>query len=309
LKTAIVGMGSIGSRHARILKERLGHDVFALRSNTKAEPNVDGIPEVYKFDELKKAGVTTAFICGPTNTHIQMALEAAKLGLHLFIEKPLSDKLDGIDELEDICRAKNLSTYVGYGLRFHPVIMHLKEFMAGKEVYHVRATCSSYLHRWRPDQTKPNYSSFKEQGGGVILDLSHEFDYVQYIFGPIAKITGMKGKRSSVTVDSEDFADALVTLQNGMPANVHIDFFSELNKRKIMADFKGGSIMADLLANEVVIRHGDREEIVRFTGERDDYLTAQSKYFFEHVGQAGMMNNITEAKSLLVKILEFRNGR
>jgi predicted dehydrogenase len=304
LKIVVVGLGSIGQRHARILRDRLGYDIYALRSSQATAPNELGLPELHSWDEVKKLGATAAFICSPTFLHVRDALKAAECGLHVFIEKPLSDKMDGVVELETLCSQKKLSAYVGYGLRFHPVIMYLKDFLKDKKAASANVVCSSYLHRWRKEQA-PNYSSFKDQGGGVILDLSHEFDYVDYLLGSVAEIKGVKGKRSMVTVDSEDFADAVVTLESGAVAKVHLDLFTENAVRTINVQYNGGFVVGDLIENTVTV---GSNETVRLKGERDDYLTAQAKYFFDNLGNDNMMNNLSKAKVLLQKILEFRNA-
>ena len=216
MRIVIFGLGSIGKRQARILRENFSHELYAFRSGEKKSWNNDlGIKEIYAWDELKTLRPDVAFITNPTFLHAQTALACASLGMHLFIEKPLSNSLKGIAAIETICRKKKLTCYVAYGLRFHPVIKALRKLITGKKIQHVRVTCSSYLPSWRKGTSSRNsYSGIKDQGGGALLDLSHEFDYIRYLFGEFKIISGVYGKASHVTVDSEDFADVLITSQS-----------------------------------------------------------------------------------------------
>ena len=169
MKIVIFGMGSIGQRHAKILLEQYNHDVFAFRSNKDSSPNELGIKELFSWDEVKELKADIAFITNPTANHMEVALQCASLGMHLFIEKPLSHNCDHIAELQTQCEDKQLTCYTAYCLRFSPVIQKVSELLAGKRVYHVRIVCSSYLHHWREEENLlKSYSVYKDQGGGIL---------------------------------------------------------------------------------------------------------------------------------------------
>lgn len=70
------------------------------------------------------------------------ASQCARRGMHLFIEKPLSDSLKGFSDLLRLTQKKNLTVYIAYCLRFHPVIAKLKELLKGKKVVHARVDLS-----------------------------------------------------------------------------------------------------------------------------------------------------------------------
>jgi predicted dehydrogenase len=309
MKVIIFGLGSIGKRHAQILKERFKHELFAFRSNDRAEPNVLGLQEIFDWAEIEKNRPDIAFITNLTSLHVETAVRCAAMGMHLFIEKPLSDNMQGIAQLESLCREKKLTCYTAYGLRFHPVIKKLREFLAGKRPYHVRVVCSSYLPDWRKDrEVKDSYSSQKEQGGGVLLDLSHEFDYIQYLFGQIAEMKGAFGRASDLTVNAEDHADILLTLAGGRSVNLHLNFMSQLQERSIKIDLQDGYAIGDLINNKIILFKDKRKEELQFAGSRNDYLAEQTSYFFDNLGNPSIMNNLQESSALLKKILEFKNG-
>jgi predicted dehydrogenase len=305
MKIVVFGLGSIGNRHATILMNSFDHEIVAFRSSSRSEINTLGIREIFSWAEVREFKPDVALISNPTNQHIKTALKCAGLGMHLFIEKPLSHDLKGIAELKRISRKMRLSVYVAYCLRFHPVIKKARQLLLNKDIQHVRAVCSSFLPDWRK---KEAYSSFKAQGGGVLLDLSHEFDYVGYLFGRIKSLEGEFGRRSGVTRDSEDFADILAVTERSVPANIHLDYFSRLNERTLKVAFNNGYLIGDLLANTLEYVHLGRKRLFRFKGVRNDHLREQLAYFLDHLGRQSMMNSLNEAEGLLKKIVRLKNG-
>jgi predicted dehydrogenase len=307
MKIILFGLGSIGLRQATILRS-LDHDLVAFRS-APGHPNRLGLPEIFTWEEARAMDADTAFITNPTHLHVATAIACAKMGLDIFIEKPLSDSLEGLDELERVCKSNEVTCYIAYGLRFHPVIKSLKAMVGTRKVNHVRIACSSYLPTWRQDQDwKKSYSRSKARGGGVILDLSHEFDYVEYLFGRIESAKSLVGRGSEITIDAEDYADVLIETEKGIPINLHLDFISRFNERRIVVDCEDESIEGDLIANRMTRTNGDLVSVDQFTESRDDYLREQIEYFLDHLGDKDIMNGLREARGLLERILVIRNG-
>lgn len=307
MKVIFFGLGSIGQKHAKILQEDFNHELFAFRSSKEGTPNPLRIQEVYSWEEVDKIAPDIAFITNPTFLHVSTALECAKRSMHIFMEKPLSVNLDGLDVLEKVCLENNITFYTAYCLRFHPVIVKIKELLEGKKVYHVRATCSSYLPLWRQgrDYTK-NYSAHNDQGGGVILDLSHEFDYIQYLLGPIQDMKINTRKISDLKIDAEDFVDALMTIQGPIYANLHISFFSHHFERRLVVDFEGGYVSGDLNKFNVEILKNEKINVFTYTNEKAVFYKAQLEYFFNNLDNPGLMNSLTESKELLIKLMKIK---
>lgn len=304
----IVGLGSIGRRHARILMNDFECDLVAYRSG-KGGSGQAGIRELHSWRDVARERPDIAFITNPTDLHMQAALRCAGMGMHLFIEKPISCTLRGLGRLETLCRRNALTCYTAYCLRFHPVIIKIRTLLRGKKLYHAQVRASSYLPDWRPgEDTRTSYRAYRRQGGGVILELSHEFDYIQYLFGPIGSIRGTYGRRSRLTVDAEDFADALIVLKAGACVNLHLDFFSRVKERSIKVDLEDGCITGDLIRNRVECIFDGRKRTFAYDLDRDDYMRAQTRYFFRNIGNRHIMNGIAESGGLLRKILEYRHG-
>lgn len=310
MKILFFGLGSIGTRHAKLLKENFNHQLFAFRSGKSKKPNSLGIPEIYNWSQVKKLNPDIAFVTNPTSLHIKTAQKCSDLGIKLFIDKPIGDKLNGLENLLASINKKNLVTYLGYNLRFHPVIQKLPHYFKKSRMLHLKTWTTSYLPNWRKNEDfKKSYRTNKNLGGGVILDLSHEFDYLEYLLGNLKIKNGQFSKRSNLTNNVEDYADILLDSDKG-PANLHIDFFSHKNRREIQIDFENLTVIADLLNS--TIEEYKKEKLVKtlkFDYKRDDSFKSQLEYFFKNIDNPKMMNNILDASILYKKIINFKTKK
>lgn len=308
MKVVFFGLGSIGQRHAKILLSDYKHDLYAFRSCINSVPNELGIKELKSWDEVKELKPDVAFITNPTSLHIETAIHCANLGCKLFIEKPIGKDTDKLDELIDLVKKNNLVTYVAYNLRFNPVIKKLKDYLNIHKPLYVRVVCTSFLPTWRPkvDHLK-SYSANANMGGGAVLDLSHEIDYVDYLLGNIKEIKGSFSRLSNVTVDAEDYADILISSED-VPLNIHIDFLSQLRQRYIQIDFTGLTVVGDLIGAE--IKEYEKEGLknnFQLPYERGQEYKEQIKYFFDNINNPTMMNNLAQAITLYKQIIAFKN--
>jgi len=309
MKVIIFGIGSIGRRCAKLLQRNKQLQLYAFRTKKGDCPGGEQLPikEVYSWQEVDCIKPAVAFITNPTSLHVDTAIDCANRGMNLFIEKPLSNTSQRIDQLLKIIKGNSLTTYVAYGLRFHPVIEKLKDYIKKNQVLHLSIKATSYLPAWRKAVNHlESYSANKKMGGGVILDLSHELDYLHFLSGGIRQLRGQFGRVSNVTVDAEDYADILVETACG-PANVHINFCSHLHQRLVRIDFKNISVVGDII-NNTVCEYKDNKitKDYLFKSSRDDVYKKQLDYFFDNIGNSQMMNNILEAVDLFKLICDFK---
>lgn len=308
VKILFCGLGSIGRRHANLLQENFDCELFAYRTNKGQEnENLIKIKEFNSWDHVDKLEFDVAFITNPTSLHIDFATKCANKGMHLFIEKPVDSTVDGLDNLLSVIETKKLTTYVAYPLRFHPVIKELKKMLKTKKVLHSRIFCTSYLPNWQKgkDHLK-SYSASKEMGGGVLLDLSHEIDYASYLFGDIKSIYGRYGKKSNVTIDSEDFTD-LIVKHSSLTSNIHLNYFSQNAQRKIEIETEDSYIRGDLIKNSILVVTENESFDKCFEINMDEIYLAQLKYYFDNISNNRMANNMFEASKTFRKIMEFKN--
>lgn len=310
MKIIFFGLGSVGQRHAKILLENYSHNLYAFRSGANGETNSLGIKEIYSWDQVKNLQPDIAFITNPTSLHIETALKCAEIECKLFIEKPIDKDTEELDKLLEIVKKKSLVTYVAYNLRFNPVIKKLKEYLGSYQPLYGRVVCTSFLPGWRPGTNYlKSYSANTAMGGGVILDLSHEIDYVNYLFGEIKETKGRFSKISNVTVDVEDYADMLV-MSGSVRVNVHIDFLSQQRQRYIQIDFDGLTVVGDLINTQIKEYEREAEKnIIKLEYERGQEYKEQMRYFFDNIDNHQMMNNLIEASDLFKKIIAFKNTK
>lgn len=308
MRILFFGLGSIGQKHAETLLKQYDHELFAFRTGKGLLDSRLAIPEIHAWNEVDQFQPDLAFITNPTSKHIDTAIRCAKLGCKLFIEKPLGVSMDRLDELIDEVNDRNLVTYVAYNLRFHPVVRKVKEYLDSYKMLHMRVSCTSFLPDWRQGQNHTkSYSAASAMGGGVILDLSHELDYISYLCGEIEQIEGRYGRAGNVTHDAEDYADLLVSTSKGT-VNVHLNFMSRIVERTIKIDFDEFSLSADLNTG-CIAEYRDEQQETRFEFPAERHLTyeGQMKYFFENIDNPSMMNNVSEAAVLFRQIMQFKH--
>lgn len=195
-RALIVGAGSIGLRHADVLTQLGLHCAFvSSRSDVEGEffPTIDGAVRSRDFDYV--------VIANETSRHQQALyglLEAGYSG-KVLIEKPAQIHLDH----KAVANFEALG--VGYNLRFHPLMTAVREKLLDQKIISVQAYAGQDLDSWRPGRPPhEQYSSHRASGGGVLRDLSHELDYLQWLCGDAREVTALGGRFTSKTVDSDD---------------------------------------------------------------------------------------------------------
>ena len=311
VRILILGLGSIGRRHATLLRQHFSHEVelVSMRTHMGQELNDLGIPEISGWDEISAQRLDVALITNPTNMHIDTAIRCAERGLHLFIEKPIDCRLDGLDHLLRIVAERRLTAYVAYPMRFHPVVRELKSRLVGRKILHANMVCASFLPGWRPNQDHlKGYSAYWARGGGVFLDMSHEIDMAQYLFGPVTEIEGTLGRVGGVTVDSDDSADILVSHEWGT-TNIHLNSVSEVPRRYVEIDLAHGHLHGDVRRQTVTDWEEGRMSEAAFSTDGDWMYVEQLRYFLENLGRDDFENSLLRASGLYKKMIDFREAR
>ncbi len=234
----ISGAGSIGQRHMLNLLSLDEQQLAICDPSEDRLQEVRGKHDLQAFQDFTEALIAVmpdiVFICSPSFLHIPQAIEAANAGAHLFIEKPLSHSLDGIDELEKIVEKKNLITMVGCNMRFHPGPKKVKELIkenAIGDIIAARIKTGSYLPRWRPHQDyKKSYSADPEQGG-VIRDCIHEIDLALWYLGPATLRDSAIVSAKSIGLEVDGLAELSFQHDSGALSSVHLNFIQQNYKR------------------------------------------------------------------------------
>ena len=186
----IVGKGSIGKKHFEHLSNLLPNsEIKFLRHSQIDEKERSSNNDFYSIDEALGFAPELSVISNPASKHIETATIFAQQGSHLFIEKPVSHNVQKVQQLIDLCESKKLTLAVGYNLRFLESLIKFKDAiqagMIGKLIS-IRVDSGSHLPDWRSGMDyRKSVSAIEDLGGGVLRELSHEIDYVRWIFGEI----------------------------------------------------------------------------------------------------------------------------
>lgn len=302
MKILFAGLGSIGTRHIQnlhaVLSERgIPHEIDALRgSDAPLRPAAAALlrKSARSLGELESR-YDVAFVTNPTALHEQTVRALARVADNLFIEKPaFSDLAVDLDSLG--LRAQGVY-YVACPLRHTAVVRRMKEICEREPVRAARAVCSSYLPDWRPGTDyRQCYSARRELGGGVALDLIHEWDYLSWLFGFPDEVRGFAGKVSALEITSDDLAVYIARYPNLM-LSLQLDYLGRAPIRQIELFCDGETYRGDLLEKTVThLRAGETE---RF-GEEDFYRN-EMNYFIDCVlnGTADNMNTPAHALNVL----------
>lgn len=216
MKFVIVGLGSIGKRHQKNL-QMLGHETIECHRG-------DDLKQL--LDQNKPDGV---LICNPTSMHLPITMMVVKSGYPIFIEKPVSHNLKGVDELIQEVHQQNLVAQVGYNFRFEPELISLKQkIIRIGQIKSVKIISSSYLPDWRPETDyRQNYTAKKEMGGGVLLDLSHEIDYAVWLFGKVKNLSAKLQKSERLDIETEAVADLALKHESDITSQIHLDYVTK----------------------------------------------------------------------------------
>jgi len=231
MKIGIVGLGSIGQRHARSLLKLGNMDIYALRTQkgtlTNLPDDLRSIKEIFDQDEFYAIDLDGIIISNPTSLHIKTMKKALEKKIPIFVEKPLANNISEIKELKDYDLSKVL---VGFNLRYDDLINTVKNYLdSGKlgKIYKAHLYCGQYLPLWHPYADYRNeYYARKELGGGVLRTLSHEIDIMHYLFGVPKEIVGVVEKISSLEIDVDDNAYLICRLKNNTLIAIEIDYLN-----------------------------------------------------------------------------------
>lgn len=277
MKALIIGYGSIGRRHHQVLLEL--DNVEEVHIVTKQM--LDNIIHFRSIEDIENLDVYDYFIiASETHKHFTQLkyLESKVSNKRVFCEKPLFEVKKELNILKN-------KVFVGYVLRFHPLLQKLKTFLQGEKVINVHVKCGSYLPTWRQNiDYRDSYSAKKEEGGGVLLDLSHEIDYVQWLFGKVVEIKSYQMKVSDLEINSDDLVVAIGKTSKGTIVNLSLDYISKMSHRKLMVDTDEKSFELDLINNILITKDKNSLE------QKYEFPKLERNYMFEQMHKSILSN-------------------
>ena len=271
-KTVLVsGFGSIGQRHVRILRE-MGQKVHVFSRRKLQEE------ESYQNLEVALSEVHPEYvvIANQTSEHESTLKTALSFEIpKILVEKPLFST-----SVENLPENPKSQVCVAYNLRFHPLLQHLFSEIKEQSIISVQVYVGQYLPDWRPQQDyRKSYSVSRAQGGGVLRDLSHELDYINWLFGPWQAISALGGHYSSLAGDSDDVFCLLLKMESCPAVSLQMNYLDRYGRREIIINTEEHTFHLDLVKQEF---KRDQEPVSSFSLEKDE------TYLNQH---ADMLNN------------------
>jgi len=329
-KFLFAGLGSIGQRHVRNLRQLMGDSVEILAYRTvKTSPLLnpdmtvrpdDAVEDAYHIRSFSRLTDGLAekpdvvFITNPNSLHLPVALEAARAGCHLFIEKPLSDSLEGVRELMEIMERRKLVAFVAYQFRFHPGLRRIKSLLEERRLGRIVAAHivnGEYLPDWHPyEDYRISHAARRELGGGSLRIQTHELDYALWLFGMPRKVYAVGGHLSDLSVDVEDSVSVLMSCGDEgkhFPVHVHLDYVQRPPQRVCEVVGDAGKVRYDFYSNRVEFfdLHARTCEVMEFTGfDRNDMFLDELRHFLAALrGETRPLVDLREAvRSLRISL-------
>jgi predicted dehydrogenase len=248
-RIGIVGLGSIGLQHKHAISRIApGVDIVVIRSRevSPLELRSKSSDVTYSLSDGIREGLDGAIVSSPATAHLSQARELLEAGIGLLIEKPLSNDLNEARKFSDFAEKQNAVCLLGYIFRYSAAAKafkgRLNKDSLGK-ILHIQAECGSYLPEWRSNTDyRATVSARSELGGGVLLELSHEIDYLNWFFGPFSRVIGCISHSGTLEVNTEDSVDVIIRTIDGLSINLHLDFNRRHKSRRCVVQTETGEL-------------------------------------------------------------------
>ncbi len=309
LKILVAGCGSIGRRHARILTLLGVKNIMVFDNNqVQVELTIKELPNLKLVTTFEK-GIEEAdavFILTPTKLHIPMAMQAVKAGCHVFIEKPLSVNMDGVNDLEKLADETGKKIMVGLCLRYHEGIIKAKQLLDKDRIgrlVSLRALVGEHFPEIHPEYKSLYYAKYSGA-----FELMHDLDLAIWFAGqPIKNVYSVFGSYSDIGIDAPDIVEFLLGFEDRCTATVHMDFFQSPRRRSMELIGTEGVIIIEFASWDeytISVYSTDKKiwESETNKSTRDDMFMDEDREFLESIVHDKPVNcNIQEGcKSLRV---------
>lgn len=280
----VSGLGSIGSRHARLLSEMAGVEVHGFDAH--------GAPDNRSGDELGVASLTSSFdqlldrapdgviIATPDHVHAEQAMTAMSRGVPVLIEKPLTNDAATARSVAEMAKRLHVPAMVGYVLRHHTTMQRCKQLIDGGAIGNpvsVHASLSAHETLLVARNRFDDEATFR-----LVYDYSHEWDYLQWFFGDVVRCAALSAVAPGVhPTQTPNVVEAILEFRCGVTGTAHVDYVATGTRRcRVVGDT--GVIEVDVATGGIVVNRSGEPEALEFVREdRDAAFTRQLHHFIE----------------------------
>ena len=294
MKVLIIGYGSAGQRHAKILRAKINVEQIYILT----KQNFKNKKKIYFIKKINNLDPDLIVVANETSKHYKTCLNIEKSFINktIVVEKPLFHKFYDF-------KPKKNKYYVAYNFRYHPIIKFIKNKFYNKDAFYIEAESSSYLPLWRKNIDYQNsYSADSSRGGGTILDLSHEIDYLFWLFKDLKIKKIITKKISNLKIKSDDFTLILGSLKSNEIVKIKLTYFNIRAKRILNICFKNNvQIYADLLSSKLEIFTNNKKKIIQF--KKFSQIQSTKDFYKDLIlGKNKIACSLNEGLNLLKKI-------
>jgi predicted dehydrogenase len=223
----------------------------------------------------------------------------------IFVEKPLSHSLKGLAQVQKLAKKNKTTIVVGYNLQFFKPLLEIKKLLQKNtigKVLAMRVSVGQDLKAWRKSDYRKSYSADPKRGGGVILDLVHDFNYPAWLLGePLKLVAGISGHISSLKIKTEDTAEGIFTSPSGVVVSVHQDYLQVPGRRYCEIAGEKGTIVWEWVftkgATSTIAVHtprGTKKQTINQKDKNKMYID-EVRAFIQHVQVKNAYTNLPEA--------------
>ena len=274
----------------KILRTLGDHNFVAFRSGKK-KSGIKNSPEteITDLEKIKNYEIDGALITNPSYLHIETAIEIAKHGLPMLIEKPLGKNLESADELLKITEEKDIPVLIGQNLLYHPALIAIKKIINDGVIGRVisaRAQFGAYFPDFYKDEDfKKYYVANSSMGGGVVLTSIHEQNYLTDLFGEVTETKAMETGGDVLGIDADEGVEILLKHKSGIVSNIHLNLYQKPYYRNCQITGTEGTLYWDFRIPEIKITGKENAETIKlgetFTELLDISYADQMKHFIE----------------------------
>ena len=313
----VIGAGSIGERHIRVLWSLGFVNIHVLRRQKQVFRDIgEAIVTIHlSWNDALSINPFAAFICSPTSFHLEHTILCIENKIHVFVEKPLIHNQEGIQQIKRALHNSSVSLQVGYMMRFHPLVLKIKNIIEENtygNLLSIQSKWAEYLPGWHPwEDYRQSYAARKELGGGVALTLSHDIDLAMFLSNSsVEKFHIIKSYQSKLDVNVESGADIILQFENKITANIHLNFYEKTKERFLKLVFDEASLNFDFFQSIITINTNDKSEIIHLKDfDRNDLFVSQTKWFFEHINHSEIIYNSFKQIENSEQIIEICNEK
>jgi len=241
LRVGVVGVGVMGSNHARVLADLPDVTLAGIadpdRKQTQFVSGALGCRAVANVDELIALGVDAVTIAAPTHLHHDIALTCIRQGIHVLVEKPIASTPAEGREIIAAARKAGVTLMIGHVERFNPAVDTIKQAIAGEEILSIGIT--------RVGPFPPRMSNV-----GIVIDLAvHDIDLIRWFTD--SDIVEVQPQLSSAIAEREDIALLQFRTASGVLAHINTNWLTPFKARSVTVATRGKYVTGDLLTRQV----------------------------------------------------------